>query len=125
MTNGDYAVDHLLFSGSIPFLMGLLWYIAKGCRASLRFLVVLPIGMILPMVWSVIPDIPRLLGMNALYRKLYMDPRCDIFLWHYTLDWYKNDTLVKWGPKGVGFMALCLIIAAWRELYLAEKQNEE
>ena len=75
------------------------------------------------MFWSVVPDIPRLLGMNAMYVKLYNDPRCDIFLWHYTLDWHKNEALVKGGAEGVMLMGACLILAAWRELCLTEKEE--
>jgi hypothetical protein len=112
-------MDHCLLGGSIPLLIGIILYVARGFRASFRMLVALPLAMGLFMLWAVAPDLPRLFGHQELYRRLYNDPRCNIFLWHYSIDmsghWSQIYTL------GFVMMFFIVLLMAWRELDVVEK----
>ncbi len=112
-------MNQLLIGAAVPLFTGLLIYIAKKGRASLRMLITLPILMATSMLWAVAPDIPRLLGMQTLYHKLSQDPRCDIFYWHYSIDKVETDSNIYL----IGFIVLLflLLATAWRELYIRER----
>lgn len=112
-------MNQILLGASIPFAAGLIVYFARRCRISPTGLVVLPLCMLLSAAWAVAPDIPRLLGMQALYNRLAHDPRCDIFLWHYTIDRMESDSPL-FLPVLLA-VACCLLTAAWREIRLAEE----
>lgn len=114
-------MNQLLLGSAIPFLVGVVIYLARGFRASFHMLVILPFLMALGMAWAVAPDLPRLFGFHDLYMRLSLDPRCDIFFWHYTIDRIETDS--RW--YAVGFVSLfaALIAAAWRELYLEERDS--
>ena len=72
--------------------------------------------------WAVIPDLPRLLGMQDLYFKMSLDPRCNIFLWHYSIDRVEKDS--PWFLAGVLVIMVSMLAATWRELRIAEEANK-
>jgi hypothetical protein len=111
-------MNQLLLGAAIPFALGLLVYAVRGFRATLAMLIGIPAAMACGAVWAVIPDVPRLAGRQELYRQLAADPRCDLFLWHYTIDapWYLAVYLALWV-----LMAFGLYAAAWREVRRAEE----
>lgn len=112
-------MNQLLLGASIPFLVGVLIYLCRGFRASFGMLVVMPFSMALGMIWAVAPDLPRLFGFYDLYMRLSLDPRCDIFFWHYSIDRIETDS--RWYAVGFVLLFIAIIGAAWRELHLAEK----
>jgi hypothetical protein len=112
-------MDHCLLGGSFPLLIGIIVYLARGFRASFRMLVALPVAMALFMLWAVAPDLPRLFGNLELYRRLYNDPRCNIFLWHYYMDVHESKSQLI--TVGFVLMFIFLLFMAWRELDLTEK----
>ena len=111
-------MDQILFGSAFPFVIAVMWYAARGCRASPRFLVVTPVAMVLSAVWAVVPDIPRLLGFHDLYMRMAADPRCDIFLWHYTIDQIEPES--SWFAAGGVVMAAGLLVVGLRELFKTE-----
>lgn len=112
-------MNQVFLGASVPFAVGVVVYLFRRCRISLRGLVILPACMFLSAVWAIAPDIPRLFGMQLLYNRLTQDPRCDIFLWHYTIDRMESDSVLF--PAAVAGLGLCLLTAAWREIHLAEE----
>jgi len=102
-----------------PLVIGVAIWALRGFRASLRFLILFPTVLIISMLWAVAPDLPRLFGMHDLYMRLYLDPRCDIFYWHYAIDQVEGDT----GLWGIGLVAIAiaLMTVAWRELRAVEE----
>ena len=122
-------MNHFLYGASIPFLTGAIIYYLKGQRTSLRMLIMVPLAMVFLGTWAVAPDIPRMLGFQDLYLRLSMDPRCNIFLWHYALDqmetapgWYaclERDS--SWFAFGIVIEAGALMTAALRELFREER----
>ena len=114
-------MNQLLLGASIPFGIGLVIYLARGLRASLFSLLATPLAMALGMVWAVAPDLPRLWGDGKLYTKLSFDPRCDVFLWHYSID--KMETDSAWFYIGFVIVFASLLFAAWRELNRAETRE--
>ena len=112
-------MNQLLLGASIPFIIAAVVYLARRCRASVRMLVLTSIFMAICALWAVVPDIPRMLGLSGLYSRLALDPRCDIFFWHYTIDLKESDS--HWFAAGYVFIMACLLAAAWRELYITEK----
>ena len=114
-------MNQAFLGASIPFAIGAVIYLVRRCRISLRGLVMLPVCMLLSVTWAIAPDIPRLLGMTLLYNRLTHDPRCDIFLWHYTIDRMESDSSL-FLPVLV-LLGACLLAAAWREIHLAEENR--
>jgi hypothetical protein len=114
-------MNQLLLGAAIPFVIGLALYLSQRGRASIRFLLALPVAMSLSMLWAVAPDLPRLFGMSQLYHKLSLDPRCDIFYWHYSIDKVETDSNIYL----IGFVILLAMLLAvvWRELYLQERKS--
>ena len=108
----------LLIGAAIPFLVGLLVYISRRFRAGFRLLILTPVFTALGMAWASAPDLPRVLGFHDFYNQLHTDPRINIFFWHYTIDRIETESPVY----AMGFMLLfvAFILAAWRELRLAE-----
>ena len=70
------------------------------------------------MIWAVAPDIPRFFGFDELYHRLYRDPRCDLFFWHYTIDRIESDSMVY----SVAFvlMLTSMLLVAIKELRTLE-----
>ena len=114
-------MNHLLLGAAIPFLLGALIYGIRRFRASFWMLILIPCAMAMSMLWAVAPDLPRLFGFHSLYDRLSRDPRCNIFFWHYRIDL----TETEWTGYAVGFVLLfvAVILAAWRELHLTEKET--
>jgi hypothetical protein len=110
----------MLFGAAIPFTVALVIYTTRRCRAGLLMLTITPVAMALCALWAVAPDMPRLLGMNSLYLRLSMDPRMDIFLWHYTIDQIEIES--SWYAAGVALVAAGLMGAALRQLFLEERR---
>ena len=113
-------MNHLLLGASLPFLIATVIYIARGCRAGLPLLTVTPLAMTACALWASAPDIPRLLGLNGLYLRLSLDPRINIFFWHYTIDQIEVDS--SWYAVGIGLLAAALMGAAVRQLFLEERR---
>lgn len=111
-------MNQLLLGASFPFAAALLYYLMRGRRASFRMLVVIPFAMFFSMLWAVAPDLPRLFGYRDLYYKLALDPRCNIFYWHYSIDLSETDSPLY--CLGFTLMALALMLAVWREIRFAE-----
>jgi len=112
-------MNQLLLGASFPFLAAVVIYAARRCRATFGMLVIIPILTALSMLWAVAPDLPRLFGFPRLYHELALDPRCDIFFWHYSIDMAESDS--PWFAVGLVLIFAALLAAAWRELYLAER----
>jgi len=114
-------MNHLLLGAAIPFAIGVLIYALRRFRASFWMLILIPSAMAVSMLWAVAPDVPRLLGYHSLYDRLSRDPRCNIFYWHYRID--LTETESAWYAVGFVLLFVAVILAAWRELYLAERET--
>lgn len=113
-------MNHILIGGFFPFLIGLaVWLHCR--RVGLVFLTLWPLVTSLCMLYALAPDIPRIAGAMDLYNKLSHDPRCDIFLWHYSLDLIESDS--SWYTAGVLTMAVGYLFVAWRELQRIEGEK--
>ena len=111
-------MNQLLIGAFFPFVFMFAIYACRNFRASFRMLVAVPVFIALSMIWAVIPDFPRLFGARDLYYRLALDPRCNIFYWHYTIDLGESDS--PWYGAGLAIILACILAAAWRELALAE-----
>ncbi len=111
-------MNQLALGALFPYLFGLVLYLWRRGRASLRMLVGIPAAMAVCAIWAVAPDIPRILRLYSLYHRLARDPRCDIFFWHYTIDKIEGGDVPFHAVIVV--MAFSLILAAWRELIQRE-----
>ncbi|MBN2302045.1 MAG: hypothetical protein JXN60_05955 [Lentisphaerae bacterium] len=111
-------MNQLLLGASVPFFIGVVVYLSRRGRATLRFLFVLPISMGLGMIWAIAPDIPRIVGFDELYHRLYRDPRCDLFLWHYSIDQCESDSMV-YTVLFIGMLFILSVVAV-RELWFTE-----
>ncbi len=122
-------MNHVLYGATIPFAIGALIYLLRGCRANVTMLVLVPLSMALMALWANLPDIPRMLGYHDLYGRLASDPRMNIFLWHYALDqmetstqWYSALELESpWQTVGVALEAAAIMGVAIRQLFIKEK----
>ena len=112
-------MNHLLLGAAIPFTAAAIVYALRGFRAGWRLLVITPVLMTAFGLWAAAPDIPRLLRLHNLYLRLYADPRCNVFLWHYAIDQVETDS--SWPAVGLALLAAGLLAAALRELALAER----
>jgi hypothetical protein len=57
--------------------------------------------------------------MWNLHARLQVDPRMDIFLWHYSIDLIESDSNLY--ALGLVLMLGVLLAIAWREVLLADK----
>ncbi len=96
-------------------------YASRRGRASPRFLLILPMLMAFGALWAVVPDLPRVVGWSDLYHRLSIDPRCDIFFWHYSIDLVERHA--AWHVPLVLFMTSTLLAMGWRELKLREGEQ--
>lgn len=109
-------MNQIFLGASIPFcLLAAIFALRRG-RIGFRFLFLAPFFMAAGALWAIAPDIPRVLGvwmpgMRALYDRLALDPRMNVFFWHYTIDQIETDTLPY--HIGVALMAFALLAAAW------------
>jgi hypothetical protein len=115
-------MNQIALGSSIPFLLFVLFYLARGRRAPFALLLLTPALMALGALWAVVPDIPRLLGYRDLYLRWMRDPRMDIFFFHHTIDNLESDS--PWWGGVVVAMALVLLLIALRELHLAEIKRQ-
>ena len=109
-------MNQIFLGAAIPFCVLAVIYGLKKGRVGFRFLLAAPLLMVAGSLWAIAPDIPRVLGvwapsMRALYNRLAMDPRMNIFFWHYTIDQIETDTLPY--HIGVALLAFALLAAAW------------
>ncbi|MEI7879461.1 MAG: hypothetical protein WCI95_01180 [bacterium] len=107
-------MNHALLGASFPFVFALIWYLIRRGRASFAMLVITPLTMTACGIWASIPDLPRLIGWHSLYLKLSLDPRINIFFWHYTIDQIETDS--SWYSAGVFLLGMAVMLAALREL---------
>ena len=114
-------MNQLLLGASVSFIVGVVVYGLRGSRATLLMLVLVPIGMMVGMVWAVLPDFPRLFGYSDLYYRLHANPQINLFFWHYSID--KIEVESPWFVVGFMAMIVMLLCAAWRELYIAEQRG--
>jgi len=112
-------MNHIVLGSFVPFMVAAIIYVRRRCRASLALLVGAPLYIVLGSVWAVVPDLPRLVGNHELYSRLSQDPRCNIFLFHYALDSTEADS--SWWFVPFVAMAVAVLLAAWRELWLLER----
>lgn len=112
-------MNQLALGASFPFVVAAIIYARRKFRCSMRMLVLTPLLMGLAALWAVIPDIPRLMGREALYHRLARDPRADIFFWHYSIDLAEADSPLY--SVILVMMFVCVFAAAWRELRLLEE----
>lgn len=111
-----------LFLGSlIGFAPCALVYLVRGFRAGLVWLALTPLAMASCAAWAIVPDVPRLLGLHALYLRWSFDPRMDIFFWHYRIDLAEADS--PWYAAGTALLYALLLAAAWRELARTERKE--
>ena len=114
-------MNQLALGASFGFAAGAVLYAARRCRASWWMLLLVPALMAAGALWAVVPDLPRLIGWQDLYLQLSRDPRMDLFFWHYTID--LSEVHEPWHAPAVLVMLLGLLLAAWRELRLLEKER--
>ena len=114
-------MNQVILGASIPFLLAVIIYIIKGGRASFGMLIFTPFLMVISALWAIAPDIPRAFGYQAYYNKLALDPRCDIFFWHYTIDKIETDSIIFF-PIFI-LIGLCLLVSVWREIHLTERDR--
>ena len=114
-------MNQILLGALLPFLVSAVLFARSKCRASMAMLVLTPVLMVLGSVWAIVPDLPRVFGHYNLYHRLSMDPRMNIFFWHYTIDQVESDLLPY--HAGIVVMFILLLAAAWRELYLRESKG--
>lgn len=112
-------MNQIALGAAIPWAVAWIVYLCRRGRIGLPFLIVTPLAMAYGALWAVIPDLPRLFGNGALYRRMAQDPRCDIFFFHYTIDQHESDS--SWWVLVFLIMAGSLLYAAWRELRRAEQ----
>ena len=118
-------MNHVDLGAFIPFVIALVIYVVRGFRASFLMLVLTPEFMAFGALWASGPDIFRVIGRHDLYNRLMLDPRCNIFLWHYSIDRVEGGTPDSpWFVLALLVMLAALLAAAWRELYLAENARE-
>ena len=113
-------MNHLFVGALFPFLIGLAWYLKAGRRASLRLLILVPLFMVLCATWAVLPDLPRTFGFTGYDTDLSMNPKIDIFFFHYTIN--RHESASPWFNIGFVFMLAALFWAAWRELLRIEER---
>jgi hypothetical protein len=111
-------MNHVMVGAGIPLLVCLAIYAAGKGRASFAWLVGTPVAMLLGALWALVPDIPRMLGMQELYIRMMNDPRMNVFFWHHRLDATETDTPLA--IAGCVFLVVMLFWAAWRELRIRE-----
>ena len=113
------TVNQILYVVAIPIVIAMIAYSIHRGRAGRSWLLLTPFAIALGSAWALGPDFTRILGMADLYNKLSCDPRCDIFLWHYTIDQRETDSI----GFGIGYVLLfaSLLFVAWRELQRREE----
>lgn len=111
-------MNQVVLGASIPFVAAAVIFLCRRGRAGLVSLIITPFCMALAALWAIAPDLPRFFGMHDLYSKLAHDPRTDIFLWHYTIDRFEQDSPLYL----LAFLTMiaALIATAWREVRRAE-----
>jgi len=114
-------MDHLLTGAALPFVIGLIVYSVHCGRISIAGLIIWPITVLFGMLWAVMPDVPRVLGFRDLYMKLSVDPRCDLFFGHYSMDLVESDTPLFAIPVVV--MCGLMLFIAYRELLILESER--
>ncbi len=124
-------MNHVLLGAGLPLLVALVIYACRGGHATLRFLVLTPLVVGVGAVWSVVPDMPRLVGLHGLYRRLHATRWSDIFFLHVTIDRLEDagldPLLYRLLPVlNAGFLLLLLLLLgiAWRELARRERAHD-
>lgn len=112
-------MNHLVLGASIPFAVGAVIFFVRGMRAGFVTLLLTPVLMAGFALWALVPDVPRVLGWMDLYHRLDKDPRCNVFLWHHSID--KVETASPWYAMLLVAMLVSLLFVAWRELCRAER----
>lgn len=115
-------MNHIIIGVAIPYVLAVIVYLARKCRASFNLLIVAPVFMTIGAVWACIPDIPRLFRNRELYNQLHRDPRSDIFFWHYSIDIVEQPTPLWFILLLI--VLLSLLAAAWRELWIRERTTD-
>lgn len=111
-------MNQILLGASVPFVLAAVAYACMRARSPLWMLFWTPYCMGLSALWAVAPDLPRLFGNYRLYDRLSMDPRMNMFYWHYSIDMAESDSPMY--ALGLVLMLAALLAGAWRELHLAE-----
>jgi len=112
-------MNHVLLGASLPFLVAVAVYARRRFRMGLPGLIVTPLAMAAFGLWADAPDLPRIVGLHGLYLKLSLDPRMNVFFWHYAIDQIETDS--PWYTAGIALMAAALLAAALRELRLRDR----
>ncbi|MEI6564068.1 MAG: hypothetical protein WCO42_07165 [bacterium] len=112
-------MNHALIGALFPFTIAAILYVIRRGRASMKMLIIAPLGMIVCGLWAVAPDLPRLFGMQSLYLKLAADPRINICFWHYYIDQVETDS--SWYSVWLFLMGMTVILVALRELSQQER----
>lgn len=114
-------MNHLVIGSLAPFVVAVAIYLLRGRRAGWAMLLLAPLLMCLSALWAVAPDIPRILGRMDVYNAHLLDPRVNIFYWHYSLDQVETDSLWPYAAA-IGMLAFFFFIAL-REIHLAERKT--
>lgn len=73
--------------GMIPFfLIMIIRFFLKRFKLEIKELILHLSLMLLSGLWAIIPDLPRVIGMNKLYIKLSKTEWINIFWFHYSID---------------------------------------
>ena len=67
-------MNQIVIGATGPYLISACIYLVSKTRASRALLIVAPLSMAACAIWAILPDIPRLIGMDSLYRRLAGDP---------------------------------------------------
>lgn len=112
-------MNQIVIGALLPYLIGTVFYLRRGLRASFALLVWVPLCMAAGALWAVVPDLPRMVGMDGLYHRLARDPRMNIFFFHTTIDRLETDSIAYTAVFVA--MLISLLAVAWREIHRAER----
>ncbi len=107
-------MNQILIGSLIPFAVAMAVYARRKGRADIAFLTLTPFAMLLGALWAVVPDLPRLFGRSDLYLRWSIDPRMNLFFWHYSIDQIETDS--SWYAVGLLLTGACLLFIGWREI---------
>ena len=111
---------HVLLASSVPLACFFGLWLARGRRASLRSLVILPLVCGVSGAWAVAPDTPRLWGDHHLYNALHHRSYCDVWWFHCSIDARNDIDNSMLFPVLFVLAAVGFLVVAWLELRRAE-----
>jgi hypothetical protein len=117
-------VIHVLIASMLPLAIFFALWWKRGRRTSPRALITLAIACLVSGAWAVVPDMPRLWGNLVLHVDMHHLSYCNVWWGHCAID--RRDAVDSSMLFPVIFVvaALSVLIVAWRELALRERERE-